>query len=347
NPTTKKGAATIGLGLAMVGAAKLENMDYLRDPSKCGTNALCLFGHDWPLDISADMKVQGKMGDDARNLPLELKGAENGGQFYLASPCKADIILTQSKCECREFYDADAFYSDIVIEEWGLELKYIPGVGWFYLPDIVETFTVEAKFQPDSDYIFKYDGDTPITFKYAPEDDEKNSKTIKLEDGSPIKDPLVLEAALRSMDKDQLNNWVLPNTDYTEPLGAANGYKFSRMIRHNLEQGVNYKKCIKGDWWNFWEDTDDVDCIKVELKGYGDYDPNFCFEKKWDEASRAEAALFGTEMVVGAAAAILASPTGPGAVAAYCGASMAISTAGAWVLAGYMAEDKWPNGINQ
>ena len=70
-------------------------------------------------------------------------------------------------------------------------------------------------------------------------------------------------------------------------------------------------------------------------------------EKEWDEASKAEAALFGTEMVVGAAAAILASPTGPGAVAAYCGASMAISTAGAWVLAGYMAEDKWPNGINQ
>ena len=351
NPTTKKGAATIGLGLAMVGAAKLENMDYLRDPSNCGTNALCLFGHDWSLDISADMKFQGKMGDDALNLSLELKEAENGGQFYLASPCKADIILTQSKCECRKFYDADTFYSDIVIEEWGFELEYIPITNiWVYIFQIVETFTVEAKFPRDSTYEFKYDGD-PITFKFTPEEDEKNTEEITLKDGDTITDPLILEHALRSMDKDQLYDWVWPNTDYLRFLGETGGvpneYRFSRMIRQNLEQGVNYKKCIKGDWWEFWQDNENPDCIKVELKGYGDYDPNFCFEKKWDEASKAEAALFGTEMVVGAAAALLAAPTGPGALVAYCGTSMAVSTAGAWVLAGYMAEDKWPNGINR
>ncbi len=352
DPTTKKGAATIGLGLAMVGAAKIENMDYLRDPSNCGTNALCLFGHDWSLDISADMKFQGKMGDDALNLPLELKEAENGGQFYLASPCKADIILTQSKCECRKFYEADIFYSDIVIEEWGIKLVPAPGLAPVFIFTIIETFTVEAKFPTDSTYEFKYDGD-PITFKFTPEEDEKNTEEITLKDGDTITDPLVLEHALRSMDKDQLNHWVRPNTNYEKQLhnplndDEPNEYKFSRMIRQNLEQGVNYKKCIKGDWWEFWQENENPDCIKVELKGYGDYDPNFCFEKKWDEASRAEAALFGTEMVVGAAAALLAAPTGPGALVAYCGTSMAVSTAGAWVLAGYMAEDKWPNGINQ
>ena len=30
-----------------------------------------------------------------------------------------------------------------------------------------------------------------------------------------------------------------------------------------------------------------------------------------------------------------------------CGTTTVVSTAGAWLLAGTMADDKWPNGINQ
>ena len=58
-------------------------------------------------------------------------------------------------------------------------------------------------------------------------------------------------------------------------------------------------------------------------------------------------AIFAGEVTLGVAAGMLASPSGPGAIAAYCATTTVVSAAGAWLLAGTMADDKWPNGINQ
>ncbi len=55
--------------------------------------------------------------------------------------------------------------------------------------------------------------------------------------------------------------------------------------------------------------------------------------------------IIAGEVALGVAVGILASPSGPGSIAAYCGATTAVSAAGAWLLAGTMAGDKWPNGI--
>jgi len=89
--------------------------------------------------------------------------------------------------------------------------------------------------------------------------------------------------------------------------------------------------------------------VKIKAHGYADYEPNFCYEKKWDKASKAEVGLFAVEVVAGVVAAVAggAASGGAGAAPAYCLATTAVSAGGAWLLAGEMAEDKWPNGINQ
>jgi hypothetical protein len=89
-----------------------------------------------------------------------------------------------------------------------------------------------------------------------------------------------------------------------------------------------------------------VECIKIKAEGYSDYEPNFCYERKWDSASKAKVGLIAGELAIGIAVGILASPSGPGSIAAYCGTTTAVSAAGAWLLAGTMADDKWPHGID-
>lgn len=92
-----------------------------------------------------------------------------------------------------------------------------------------------------------------------------------------------------------------------------------------------------------------VDCITIKASDYPGYRPNFCFEKEWDTASKTEAALFAFEVGVGVVAAGAAGSAtgGGGAPIAYCGATTSLATLDAWLLAGTMAEDKWPNGIDQ
>jgi hypothetical protein len=106
-----------------------------------------------------------------------------------------------------------------------------------------------------------------------------------------------------------------------------------------------FRKCIKGDWWAFWEGTKTVPCVKIKGHGYTDYGPNFCYEKKWDSASVAEVGIFAGEVVAGAVAGFFSG--GAAALPAYCATSVGVSAVGAWALAGTMAEDKWPSGINQ
>ena len=88
-----------------------------------------------------------------------------------------------------------------------------------------------------------------------------------------------------------------------------------------------------------------MDGIKIKAEGYSDYKPNFCYERKWDGASMTEIGLIAGEVTLGVAVGIRASPSGPGSIAAYCATTTAVSAAGAWLLAGTMAGDKWPNGI--
>jgi hypothetical protein len=62
---------------------------------------------------------------------------------------------------------------------------------------------------------------------------------------------------------------------------------------------------------------------------------------------KAEVGLFAGEVAIGIVVAAIASPSGPGSIAAYCATTTAVSAAGAWLLAGTMAADKWPHGIDQ
>jgi len=172
-----------------------------------------------------------------------------------------------------------------------------------------------------------------------------------LNDGDPV-GPVMLSQALASMNGSKLisgglKDWVRVNLGEM-PVAHTDKYVYAGRIDNNFEQGTVFKKCIKGDWWNFWNGPDKtVDCIKIKAEGYADYVPNFCYERKWDKASQAQVGIFAVEIVAGTVAAVAggAASGGAGAAPAYCLATTAVSAAGAWLLAGTMAGDKWPNGI--
>ena len=198
---------------------------------------------------------------------------------------------------------------------------------------------------------FKYTSGESVTFTYMPEDSTPDEwKEITLKEDSDVNDPLMLEQAVRSMEKDELAGWIEQNSEFEiDPLYIeSDDYMLDVIDRYENNYGQNtpYKGCVKGDWWAFWEGPDKtVDCIKIKAEGYGDYEPNFCYERKWDSASKAEVGLFAGEVAIGIVVAAIASPSGPGSIAAYCATTTAVSAAGAWLLAGTMAGDKWPNGI--
>ena len=313
----------------MFGAYAYDQTNNMRDARECGTNSLCTYKHEWPTLFSAGMKKQAQMSPETEKLWIELKGSEEGGPLYLASPCKADIVVEYSECECEEFYDTAKIHTDI------------------------DTFNVPIDFPHE----FKYTDGESISFAYIQEGEEKGTvKTLK--NGDMIDSPVMLEQALRGMKRDrskridELEDWVRINTNDERVLKKdENQFTFTHMINHNIEQGTLCKSCVKGDWWAFWKEDKDVPCVKIHAEaGYpDDYEQNFCYEKKWDSASKAEVGIFAAEIVAGVVAAALATPEtlGAGALPAYCAASMGVSAAGAWVLTGTMAEDKWPNGINQ
>jgi hypothetical protein len=356
NPTKKQGIVTYGLVFAMFGAHKLEKMNEMRDHSNCGTNTLCAYKHEWPLRASAGFLENAKMNEDTQKLWIELDGSEEDGMFYLASPCKADLTVRKTECKCREFFDSETVYSNIVIQE----SVVLEGVYWPQdmgeSPNAIGVYTIHVKFPKNGDefvHKFKYTPGESVTFTYMPEDSTPGEwKEITLKEDSDVNDPLMLEQAVRSMEKNELGGWIEQNSEFEiDPLYIeSDKYMLDVIDRYESNYGQNtpYKSCVKGDWWAFWEGPDKtVECIKIKAEGYGDYEPNFCYERKWDSASKAEVGLFAGEVAIGIVAAAIASPSGPGSIAAYCATTTAVSAAGAWLLVGTMAADKWPHGIDQ
>jgi hypothetical protein len=186
-----------------------------------------------------------------------------------------------------------------------------------------------------------------LTFTYMPEGSTPDEwRETTLENGGKVNDPVMLEQAVRSMERDDMADWIYLNSGVRV---VSTGTELNVVDRYENNYGQNtvYKSCVKSGWWKpFWAVPDlNVECIKIKAEGYGDYKPNFCYERKWDSASITEVGLIAGEVSLGVAVGILASPSGPGSIAAYCATTTAVSAAGAWLLAGTMAGDKWPNGI--
>jgi len=348
DPTTPQGKVTYGLVLAMYGANKLENMLAMRDPSNCGTNTMCLHGYNWILNFLSGMKYKGAMSTQAKNIWLELEGSEDDGLFYLASPCKANLTVTKDTCECAEYYDTSKIQSTVVLTKLSVNDPISMALCFatsFNSPGCRLT-TDQIKVHLGFPYSYK---GPDISFKYFVESSVQ-SKNINLKNNYIIDSPLMLEQALQSMDSDQLKAWIDQNAPGNTDSSTIS-YYYTQIINNNIEQGTLYKTCVKGDWWKFWEDSEQISCIKIKATPVEEEGKpaNFCYEKSWDRASQVEVGLFAGEIIVGVGAASLAGGAsgGIGAVPAYCIATTAVSAGGAWLLAGEMAEDKWPNGINQ
>ncbi len=345
---------------AAIGAWQLDQAINMDDAGNCGTNTMCLFAHEWPVSIGAGVRQQSKMSKDTSKLLVELSGSKPEGQFYFASPCKANLNVAKGKCTCNQYYDSDKKYSEIVIDLVGLKCEWCTNprftvdqindcykqCGTLKISD--EQFTVLNSFKVNVSFPhkFKFEQGKIAEFKYSPEGGAEREDSLK--GGDIIDDPKRLEDALRTMKKEDLERWVNANAKIV-PTANIQEFRFSNAIHPNFESGVAYKKCIKGgEEWFFWGDKPaEYDCIKISAEDEKEYRPNYCFEAKGSVNDVAESAVLLIQVGAGLAAAGLASETGPGAMYAYCGASMAVSVAGAWVLSGVEAKDKWPNGISE
>ena len=153
------------------------------------------------------------MTENTQKLWIELDDVEENGAFYLASPCKADLVLWKAECQCKDYFDSDTVYSNIVIqassrldiENWEVSDEY---------PTPIWTDTVRVEFARDGDedvfvHEFNFPGES-VTFTYMPEDstqDEWEEKTLV--DESDVNDPIMLEQALRSMDKSEIDIYTM------------------------------------------------------------------------------------------------------------------------------------------
>jgi hypothetical protein len=261
---------------------------------------LCAYKHEWPLRANAGFLENAEMNEKTRELWIELDGAEENGAFYLASPCKADLTVQKTECQCKEYFDSDTVYSNIVIQGWVEDPAYgASGGEAFHDHYVDDTYPVSVEFRKDGDefvHTFKYPLGESLTFTYMPEGSTPDEwREITLENGGKVNDPLMLEQAVRSMERENMVDWIKSNAGINV---FSTGTELNVVDRYENNYGQNtiYKSCVKGSWW---------------------------------------------KLAVG----ILASPSGPGAIAAYCATTTAVSAAGAWLLAGTMAGDKWPNGI--
>ena len=59
------------------------------------------------------------MKDEARNLWIEIEDAQDSDRIYLASPCKADITIEKTECDCKNYFDTDKIYGEATVQEWG------------------------------------------------------------------------------------------------------------------------------------------------------------------------------------------------------------------------------------
>ena len=244
---------TYGLVFAMFGAYKREKMNEMRDHSNCGTNTLCAYKHEWHLRAMAGFLENAKMNEDTQKLWIELDGSEDDGMFYLASPCKADLTVRASDCECNKFYDTPARYSEVVVHEWDIGPQACPfnPLALCIMYKIVNTHNIPIDFPVDSGYDYK---GPVINFDYFPECEEGKEDTseckmrnVDLSSGTVMDSPLMLDQALRTMDQEQLEEWVLKNTNPSIRLsGTTNTLQFAQVMPINYDQGTVYKKCIKG-----------------------------------------------------------------------------------------------------
>ena len=280
NPKKPQGIITYGLAFAMLGAHKLEKMNEMRDHSNCGTNTLCAYEHEWPLGSSAGFLENAKMNEYTQKLWVELDGAEEDGMFYLASPCKADLTVRKTTCQCKEYFDSDTVYSNIVIQPLVLH----EGVDWYGDSDetLLEPYRVRVKFPKDENkdefvHTFKFIPGESVTFTYMPEGSTPDEwEEVKLYDSSEVNDPIMLEQALRSMDKEDPVEWIEENSridavKYSDSNSDGGYYRLEVIDRYENNYGQNtvYKSCVKGTWWKLGEPNDiDVDCIKIKAEGY-------------------------------------------------------------------------------
>jgi hypothetical protein len=238
----------------MFGAHKLEKMNEMRDHSNCGTNTLCAYKHEWPLRANAGFLENAKMTEKTQELWIELDGAEEDGMFYLASPCKADLTVRKTECQCKEYFDSDTVSSNIVIQPLVLH----EGVDWYGDSDesLLESYTVRVKFPKVGDefvHKFKYTPGESVTFTYMPEDSTPDKwKEITLKEGSEVNDPVMLEQAVRSMDKSELAGWIYRNA----AIKIGKSYIDSEIYllevvdryENNYGQNTAYKSCVKSKW---------------------------------------------------------------------------------------------------
>ena len=221
---------------------------------------MCVYGHSWPLSFSAGMIGLDKMSDDTKPLRIEIEDLEGNGPVYLASPCKTDLTVRKTKCQCKEYFDSETVYSNIVIQPTILH----EGVDWYGDSDetLLEPYTVRVKFPKDKDkdeFVHEFKSHGEVKFTYMPEDSTPDEwKEMTLKDGDDVNDPIMLEQALRSMDKEDLADWIVSNSEIREAnlnRYVQNDYLLEVVDRYENNYGQNtaYKSCVKKNWWAFWE----------------------------------------------------------------------------------------------
>jgi hypothetical protein len=241
---------------------------------------LCAYKHEWPLRAAAGFLETAKMNEDTQKLWIELDGAEEDGMFYLASPCKADLTVRKTTCQCKEYFDSETVYSNIVIQaSAAMENPHFRLTEEYPTPVWIETFRVEFPKDKDKDefvHKFKYPSGKSVRFTYMPEGSTSADewKEITLKDGDDVNDPVMLEQALRSMDKEALADWIVSNSrirkNQLNQYLQNDAYLLEVIDRYENNYGQNtvYKSCVKGTWWKPWEPADlNVDCIKIKAEG--------------------------------------------------------------------------------
>ncbi len=121
--------------------------------------------------------------------------------------------MRKTTCQCKEYFDSDTVYSNIVIQPSVLH----EGVNWYADSDesFLEPYTVRVEFPKDEDkdefvHTFKFQGE--VTFTYMPEGSTPGEwADVTLHESSEVNDPVMLEQAVRSMNKKDLAAWMNNN----------------------------------------------------------------------------------------------------------------------------------------
>ena len=344
-------------------ATSLDMKLEMRDPTDCGPNKLCLYTHEWPKSAKSGVMVnQNMVSVGEKDLFIHIKDGDMNSQFYLASPCSAELLVETTECKCADgFYDEDYVYATAVIQMWG----YNRFPDWWDFARCGPFGAACSYADPEFEALESYNVDIvlPKDSAFNPNDPEytkfvfPGGHTIMI-DGKeyPVADntvisPQLFEMALRSMDNEQIEMWFVNNApeDINFQKVDDEEYRLASFYYHNYDSASNtvFKSCkVASIWDTLTTDYENPTCININAYETPTDGPNFCYEPKWDSAAQAGLAVETVSIVVGVAAGLVTSPTGVGAIAAYCAGNLAISCVGGWITAETMAEDKWPSGID-